>query len=173
MIGMTRIPTNDQPGYIRIDSVHQGDQDKRKGIYHINAVDAVTQFQVIVTVERTSEVFMLTAIQQILEAFPFEILGFNANNGSEYINDTIAALLDKLLIEFTISRPTRSNDNALVKSKNGSVVRKLYGYEHIPQHRASQFSAFNQTQVYRYVNFHRPCYFPTTVIDNKGKERKK
>jgi hypothetical protein len=102
-----------------------------------------------------------------------QALGFHADNGGEYINYTIAALLDKLLIEFTKSRPRHSNDNALVESKNGSVVRKLYGYEHIPQHRASQFSAFNQTQVYRYVNFHRLCYFPTTVIDNKGKERKK
>ena len=172
-IGTRRKPCpNDQPGYIRIDSVHQGDQDKRKGIYHINAVDAVTQFQVIVTVERISEAFMLPAIRQILASFPFEIQGFHADNGGEYINYTIAALLDKLLIEFTKSRPRHRNDNALVESKNGSVVRKLYGYEHIPQHYASQFSVFNKTQVYRYVNFHRPCYFPTTVIDSKGKERK-
>jgi transposase InsO family protein len=77
----------------------------------------------------------------------FEILGFHADNGGEYINDTFAALLNKLLIEFTKSRPRHSNDNALVKSKNGSMVRKLCGYEHIPRHRASQFSAFNQTQV--------------------------
>jgi transposase InsO family protein len=109
---------------------------------------------VIVTVERISESFMLSAIQQILEAFPFEILGFHADNGGEYINDTIAALLDKLLIKVTKSKPRHSNDNALVESKNRSVVRKLYGYEHIPQHPTSQFSAFNQTQVYRYVNFH-------------------
>jgi len=52
------LPQN-QPGYIRIDSVHQGDQDKRKGIYHINAVDEVTQFQIIVTLERINETFML------------------------------------------------------------------------------------------------------------------
>ena len=126
----------------------------------------------IVTVERISEAFMLPAIQPILAVFTFKILRFHADNGGEYINDTIAALLDKLFIEFTKSRPRHSNDNALVESKNGSMVRKLYGYEHIPEHRASQFNAFNQTQVYRYVNFHRPCYFPTTVIDNKGKEKK-
>ena len=97
---------------------------------------------------------MLPAIQQILEAFPSKILGFHADNGGEYLNDTISALLDKLLIEFIKSRPRHSNDNALVESKNGCVVRKLYGYEHIPQHRASQVNTFNQTQVYRYVNVH-------------------
>jgi hypothetical protein len=95
---------NDQPGYIRIDSIHQGGQDKRKGIYHINAVDAVTQIQVIVTAERMDEAFMLSTIQQILESFPFKIPRFHADNGGEYINDNTAALLDKLLIEFTKSK---------------------------------------------------------------------
>ena len=77
-----------------------------------------------------------------------------------------------LRIEFTKSRPRHSNDNGLVESKNGSVVRKLYGYTHIPQQYAEEFRQLNSNQVYRYINFHRPCYFPTTVIDNKGKQRK-
>ena len=131
-IGQRRKPCpNNQPGYIRIDSVHQGDQDKRKGIYHINAVDEVTQFQIIVTLERISEAFMLPALKQMLTAFPFKIRGFHADNGGEYINYTVAQLLDKLRIEFTKSRSRHSNDNGLVESKNGSVVRKLYCYSHI------------------------------------------
>ncbi len=111
-IGIRRKPCPDnQRGYIRIDSVHQGDQDKRKGVYHINAVDAVTQFQVVVTVERISEAFMLPAIQQLLDSFPFNIKGFHANNGGEYINYTVAQLLDKLRIEFTKSRPRHSKES--------------------------------------------------------------
>ena len=173
-IGQRRKPCpNDQPGYIRIDSVHQGDQDKRKGIYHVNAVDEVTQFQIIVTLERISEEFMLPALKQILDAFPFKIKGFHADNGGEYINYTVAELLGKLHIEFTKSRPRRSNDNGLVESKNGSVIRKLYGYTHIPQQYATSFTELNSHHVYRYVNFHRPCYFPTTITDDKGKQRKK
>jgi len=173
-IGQRRKPCpNNQPGYIRIDSVHQGDQDRRKGIYHINAVDEVTQFQIIVTLERINEAFMLPALKQILAAFPFKIKGFHADNGGEYINYTVAELLGKLHIEFTKSRPRRSNDNGLVESKNGSVIRKLYGYTHIPQQYAVCFTELNGHQVYRYVNFHRPCYFPTTVTDDKGKQRKK
>ena len=133
-IGQRRKPCpNAEPGYIRIDSVHQGDQDKRKGIYHINAVDEVTQFQVIVTLERISEEFMLPALEGILSTFPFKIRGFHADNGGEYINYTVAELLEKMRIEFTKSRPRHSNDNGLVESKNGSVVRKLYGYTHVPQ----------------------------------------
>jgi hypothetical protein len=171
-IGQRRKPSpNNEPGYIRIDSVHQGDQDKRKGVYHINAVDEVTQFQVIVTLERISEEFMLPALKVMLSAFPFKIRGFHTDNGSEYINYTVAELLEKLNIEFTKSRPRRSNDNGLVESKNGSVIRKLYGYTHIPQLYAEDFKALNKAEVYRYVNFHRPCYFPSTITDNKGKKR--
>lgn len=173
-IGVRRKPCpNQQPGYIRIDSVHQGDQDKRKGIYHINAVDEVTQFQVIVTVARINEACMRPALKTILSAFPFKISGFHSDNGSEYINYSVAELLEKLRIEFTKSRPRHSNDNGLVESKNGSVVRKLYGYTHIPQQYASEFAELNEQQVYRYVNFHRPCYFATTTTDDKGKQRKR
>ena len=173
-IGQRRKPCpNDQPGYIRIDSVHQGDQDRRKGIYHVNAVDEVTQFQIIVTLERISEEFMLPALRQLFAAYPFKIRGFHADNGGEYINYTVAGLLEKLHIEFTKSRARHSNDNGLVESKNGSVIRKLYGYTHIPQQYATDFAELNSQHVYRYVNFHRPCYFPTTIIDSKGKQRKK
>ena len=174
LIGVRRKPfPNHQPGYIRIDSVHQGDQDKRKGVYHINAVDEETQFQVIVTLERISEDFMLPALTELLDTFPFKIKGFHADNGGEYINYSVAKLLEKLRIEFTKSRPRRSNDNGLVESKNGSVVRKLYGYAHIPQQYANEFSELNRNHAYRYINFHRPCYFPITITDNKGKQHKK
>ena len=84
----------------------------------------------------------------------------------------MAELLDTLRIEFTKSRPRRSNDNGLVESKNGAVIRKLYGYEHIPQQHTTDFVELNSQQLYRYVNFHRPCYFPSIITDKKGKERK-
>ena len=150
-IGQRRRPCpNNQPGYIRIDSVHQGDLDKRKGIYHVNAVDEVTQFQVIFTLERISEAFMLPALHQMLARFPFKIRGFHADNGGEYINYSVAELSEKLRVEFTKSRARHSNDNGLVESKNGSVVRKLYGYKHIPQQYADEFLTLNRDQVYRY-----------------------
>ena len=164
---------NNQPGYIRIDSVHQGDQGKRKGVYHINAVDAVTQFQVVITLERINEEHMLPALKSVLTVFPFKIKGFHADNGGEYINYSVAELLEKLRIEFTKSRPRHSNDNGLVESKNGAVIRKLYGYTHIPQCHAENFTELNSGPLYRYINFHRPCYFPSIFTDNKGKQRKK
>lgn len=172
-IGQRRAPhPNGSPGYIRIDSVHQGDQDGVKGVYHINAVDCVTQFQLVATCEKISEAFLLPVIRQLLDGFPFIILGFHSDNGSEYINYQVAQMLDKLLIEFTKSRPRQSNDNALAESKNGAVVRKHLGYAHIPQHCASLVNAFCADFLNPYVNYHRPCFFPETITDTKGKERK-
>ncbi len=81
-------------------------------------------------------------------------------------------MLEKLLVEFTKSRPRHSNDNALAESKNGAVVRKHLGYAHIPQHCASLVNAFCADFLNPYVNFHRPCFFPETITDAKGKERK-
>jgi transposase InsO family protein len=173
-IGQRRTPQpNGSPGYIRIDSVHQGDQDGVKGVYHINAVDCVTQFQLVATCEKISEAFLLPVIEQLLDGFPFVILGFHSDNGSEYINYQVAKMLEKLLIEFTKSRPRQSNDNALAESKNGAVVRKHLGYAHIPQHCASLVNTFCADFLNPYVNYHRPCFFPETVTDAKGKARKK
>ena len=109
----------------------------------------------------------------MLDEFPFVILGFHADNGSEYINYQVAKLLEKLRVEFTKSRPRHSNDNALAESKNGAVVRKHLGYAHIPQHCASLVNAFCADFLNPYVNYHRPCFFPETITDAKGKERKR
>ena len=173
-IGQRRAPTPDgRPGFIRIDSVHQGDQDGLKGLYHINAVDCVTQYEIVATCERLSEAFLLPVLEQILAGFPFVVLGFHADNGSEYINYTVAKLLDKLRIEFTKSRPRHSNDNGLAETKNGAIVRKHFGYQHIPQRFAVPVNTFCQVFLNPYVNFHRPCFFAEALTDSKGKIRKR
>jgi transposase InsO family protein len=165
-IGTRKAPSPDgRPGFIRIDSVHQGDLDGAKGLYHINAVDCVTQWEVTATVQAISEAYLLPVIAQMLEQFPFAILGFHADNGSEYINHQVAKLLDKLRIEFTRSRPRHSNDNGLAETKNGAVVRKIFGYAHIPQHHAAHFNTFCQEYLNPFLNFHRPCLFAIDVPD--------
>lgn len=167
-IGVRKAPAPEgRPGFIRIDSVHQGDLDGTKGLYHVNAVDCVTQWQVVASVQTISEAHLLPVIEQMLAQFPFEILGFHADNGSEYVNHRVAKMLDKLRIEFTRSRPRRSNDNGLVETKNGAVVRKLFGYEHIPQRHAGRFNTFCLEYLNPFLNFHRPCLFATEVADPK------
>jgi hypothetical protein len=160
------------PGFLRVDSVHQGDRDKEKGVYHANLVDEVLQWEIVVAVEGISEEFLLPALEAALAAFPFRIVNFHSDNGSEYINYTVSRLLNKMLIDQTKSRSRRTNDNALVETKNGSVIRKHMGYRHVPKRHAKLINEFYVTWFNEYLNFHRPCGFATTKTDAKGKERK-
>src|SRR5450830_1694738 len=173
VIGVRKAPApQGLPGYIRIDTVHQGDLDGMKGVYHINAVDIVTQWELVASVERLSEAYLLPVIALLLEGFPFVIRGFHSDSGSEFINHETAKLLEKLRIEFTRSRPRQTNDNALAECKNGAVIRKIMGYSHIPQIHAAAINHFYNEVFNPYLNFHRPCYFAIDKVDVKGKIRK-
>jgi hypothetical protein len=174
-IGERRAPApNNRPGYLRLDTVHQGDQDGVKGLYHINAVDCVTQYEGVATCERISEAFLIPVLAELLASFPFVIMGFHSDNGSEFINGPVVKLLNKLLIqEQTKSRSRHCNDNAQAESKNGSIVRKHLGYSHIPQRFAALVNTFDSEYLNPYVNFHRPCLFAETITDAKGRQRKR
>jgi hypothetical protein len=161
-----------KPGYIRVDSVHQGDLDKEKGVYHINLVDEVTQWEITGCVEGISEYFLVPLLETLLEMFPFKILGFHSDNGSEYINKIVAQLLFKMNIEQTKSRSRKTNDNALVEGKNGAVIRKNMGYHHIPKKYAKDINLFYIEYFNSHIDFHRHCAFATDYVDDYGKVRK-
>ena len=160
------------PGYLRIDTVHQGDCDGRKGIYHINAVDEVTQWEIVAATPQISELWLIPLLETMLQQFPFAIRGFHSDNGSEFINHTVAQLLDKLLIEQTKSRAHRSGDNGLVEAKNGAVIRKHLGFGHIGAEHAEAVDAFHREHLNPYVNFHRPCAVPVVTVTANGKRRR-
>jgi hypothetical protein len=169
-IGVRKAPRpNGRAGYVRIDTVHQGDLDGIKGVYHITCVDAVCQWQVQACVQGISEAYLLPVLEHIMGQFPFAVEGFHSDNGTEYINGRVANMLEKLRIEQTKSRSRRSNDNALAESKNASVVRKHMGYSHIPQKYAQPINAFYQAVFNPWLNLHRPCMFATEVVSAKGK----
>ena len=169
-IGIRKPPRPDgRAGFVRIDSVHQGDLDGIKGVYHITCVDSVSQWQIEACVQGISEAFLLPVLESVMAQFPFELAGFHSDNGSEYINANVAKILEKLRIEQTKSRSRQSNDNALAESKNASVVRKHMGFAHIPQKHAAPINAFYQQTFNPWLNLHRPCMYATEVISPKGK----
>lgn len=173
MLGERRRPEpNGKPGYIRIDTVHQGDLDGVKGVYHINAVDEVTQWEIVAAAAHISEAWLIPVLERILAQFPFKILGFHSDNGSEYINHRVAELLNKLLVEQTKSRPRHSNDNGLAETKNGSVIRKHMGFGHIACEHADRINTFYEESFNPYLNFHRPCGVPELKTDQRGKTRR-
>lgn len=160
---------NGKPGYLRVDSVHQGDYNGEKGIYHINLADEATQWEIIACVPAINEAMLEEALVIALDLFPFLILNFHSDNGGEFINGLVASMLNKALIGQSKSRAGRTNDNALVEGKNGSVIRKHMGYWHIGRKHAQQVQGFYLTHFNDYLNYHRPCAFPTITVDEKGR----
>jgi len=172
-IGERRRPEpRGRPGYLRVDTVHQGDWEGAKGVYHINAVDTVTQWQVVGCAPRINVEQLKPVLEAILHQFPFVILGFHVDNGSEYINYGVSEMMEVMMVEFTKSRACRSQDNALVEGKNGAVIRKLIGYGHIPAGHSETLHKFYTTQLNPYLNFHRPCGFATVSVDARGKRKR-
>ena len=172
-IGERRKPRpQGRPGYLRIDTVHQGDQDGVKGTYHINAVDEVTQWEIVAAAPQISEYWLIPLLEHLLEQFPFMILGFHSDNGSEFINYVVKELLEKLLIEQTKSRAHRTGDNGLVEAKNGAIIRKHLGFAHIGAQHAETVDRFHREHLNPYLNFHRPCAIPEIVEQANGKRRR-
>lgn len=173
-IGERRKPYPEgKPGFLRVDSVHQGDLGEEKGVYYVNMVDEVTQWEIIGCVQGISEEFLMPLLIELLDRFPFVILNFHSDNGSEYINYQVAKILEKMRIDQTKSMARRSTNNALVEGKNGAIIRKYMGHSYIQKKNARSINMFFREQMDEYLNFHRPCGFATDYCDNRGKITKK
>jgi hypothetical protein len=173
-IGERRKPQpKGQLGFLRLDTVHQGDQPNggEKSVYHINAVDEVTQWQVAAQRRASRRPIWSRVLEHMPRQFPFRILGFHTDNGSEFINKTVAQLLEKLRVEQTKSRPRQSGDNGLVETKNGAVIRKHIGYGYIDASDANSINDFYHEYFNPYLNYHRPCAQADVKIDEKGRKR--
>src|SRR5579864_1861602 len=173
-IGERRQPDpKGRPGYLRVDTVHQGQHDGKPGVYHLNAVDTVTHWQVVGCTETISERHLIPVLEAMLHQFPFRILGFHCDNGSEFLNHLVVQLLNKLLVEeFTKSRAYHTTDNALVEGKNGAVVRKQIGFGPIGAEHAEVLQKFYVAFFNPYLNFHRPCGYATIATDSRGKRKR-
>jgi hypothetical protein len=173
-IGVRGKPDPDgKPGHLRVDTVHQGDLEKAKGIYSLNLVDEVTQWEVVACVEGINEDWMDEVLNAAMTLFPFRIRGFHSDNGSEFVNKQVAKMLGEQFIRQSKSRSGRTNDNALVEGKNASVIRKHMGHWYIARDYAPVVNRFYMGKFNVYLNYHRPCGFATVTVDSKGKRHRK
>jgi transposase InsO family protein len=119
-----------------------------------------------------SELWLLPVLEALLDQFPFLIRGFHSDNGSEFINYSVARLLGKLLVEQTKSRAHHCGDNGLVESKNGAIIRKHIGFGYIDAQHAEAVDRFHRQHLNPYLNFHRPCAVPKIITETNGKRRR-
>ena len=118
-----------RPGFIEVDLVsHEGGNARGDYAYTLDATDVCTGWTETEAVRNRAEKWVFAGLQKAKGRFPFDIIGIDSDNGSEFINNHLVRYCTKNRITFTRSRPYRKNDNCFVEQKNYSIVRRAVGY---------------------------------------------
>lgn len=147
----------DRPGFMEVDLVaHCGDTTAGQFLNTLTCTDLCTGWTEPIALLRRSQETVRDAIDAMRPILPFELLGIDSDNGSEFINDLLYRYCLAHEITFTRSRPYKKNDQAHVEQKNWSVVRHVIGYDRLE----SEEQYLLLTSIYQdlrlYVNFFQP-----------------
>lgn len=116
---------DDRPGAIEADTVaHCGPTFVGEFARTLTMTDMFTGWTENVSIRNNASRWITGAVEELQASFPFPLVSFDSDNGSEFINHDVAAWLQARDITQTRSRPYRKNDQATVESKNNHVVRK-------------------------------------------------
>jgi len=163
-----------RPGFIEVDLVsHEGGNARGDYAYTLDATDVCTAWTETEAVRNRAERWVFAGLEKVKERFPFDIIGIDSDNGSEFINNHLFRYCTENKITFTRSRPYRKNDNCFVEQKNYSVVRRAVGYRRYDT--PSELEALNELYaVLRlYTNFFQPSMKLIEKTRNGSKVRKK
>jgi len=148
---------NSKPGFFEVDLVsHDGGNLRGDVNQSVNFTDIATGWMEMIAVKNKAQRWVFAGIKEIRKRLPFPILGFDSDNGSEFINDELLRYCEKEKITFTRSRPYRKNDSCYIEQKNWSVIRRMVGYG---RHDSDQeVEILNKLYGYLrlYVNFFQP-----------------
>jgi hypothetical protein len=146
-----------RPGFIEVDLVsHEGGNARGDYAYTLDATDVCTTWTETEAVRNRAEKWVFAGLERVKERFPFDIIGIDSDNGSEFINNHLFRYCTENKITFTRSRPYRKNDDCFVEQKNYSVVRRAVGYRRYDT--PSELEALNELYaVLRlYTNYFQP-----------------
>lgn len=116
---------DERPGAIEADTVaHCGPTFVGEFARTLTLTDMVTGWTENASIRNNASRWITQAVEDLQGSFPFPLVSFDSDNGSEFINHDVAGWLQARDIEQTRSRPYRKNDQATVESKNNHVVRK-------------------------------------------------
>jgi len=117
------------PGFVEIDLVgHDGGNARGEFIQTLDVTDVCTGWTETQAVRNKAQIWVFEALKDIQGRLPFDLLGIDSDNGSEFINDHLCRFCEDRHITLTRARPYRKNDNCFVEQKNYSVVRRAVGY---------------------------------------------
>ena len=148
---------DEHPGFMEIDLVaHCGSTTEGTYLNTLTATDLATGWTECLALPNKTQFAVSQAIGELRQNLPFQLLGLDSDNGSEFINDTLYQYCLSEQITFTRSRPYQKNDQAHVEQKNWSVVRHTVGYDRLetPEDLALLGSIYSDLRLY--INFFQP-----------------
>lgn len=156
-----------KPGFLEADCVaHCGESVQGQFLNTLTATDIATTWTETAALLRRSEADVMNALTEIRALLPFPLLGLDTDNGGEFINYTLLDWCKENAITFTRSREYKKNDQAHVEEKNGSVVRRLIGYDRYEGVESWQLLSALYRMTRLYVNF----FQPSLKLDRKTRD---
>lgn len=147
----------DKPGFMEVDLVaHCGESTAGQFLNTLTCTDLCTGWTEPIALLKRSQEAVRDAIEAMQPDLPFDLLGIDSDNGSEFINDLLYRYCLEHEITFTRSRPYRKNDQAHVEQKNWSVVRHVIGYDRFEGQEQSALLTSIYQDLRLYINFFQP-----------------
>jgi hypothetical protein len=147
------------PGFVEADLVaHSGPTAKGSFVQTLVVTDIATgwtDFAPLLVREQRLLIEVLTELRKLL---PFALLGFDTDNDSVFMNETVQEFCRSAGVAFTRCRPYRKNDQAWVEQKNGAVIRRVVGYRRFEGLQAAAALARLYSALRLYVNFFQPSF---------------
>jgi hypothetical protein len=149
---------NVRPGFFEADLVaHCGASTRGQFLNTLTMTDIATCWTELAALPNKSGTETLKAVIQIRHLLPFPMLGFDSDNGGEFINEEMVKWCEQSGITFTRSREYRKNDQAHVEEKNGSIVRRMIGYDRYEGEHSWKILHSLYRLLRLYTNFFQPC----------------
>ncbi|MCP4165346.1 MAG: transposase family protein [Chloroflexi bacterium] len=146
-----------QPGFFEADLVaHCGTSVEGMFLWSLVLTDIATGWTECLALRHRSKEAVVAGLDRVRQLLPFTMLGFDTDNGSEFLNATVLAYCEASEITFTRGRAYKKNGQCYIEQKNGSIVRQLIGYDRFE----GEFAYRQLSELYRavrlYVNFFQP-----------------
>jgi hypothetical protein len=149
--------SEDKPGFLEVDLVaHCGDNTTGQFLDTLTCTDLCTGWTEPIALRKRSQETVCASIGAMRPDLPFDLLGIDSDNGSEFINDLLYRYCLNEKITFTRSRPYKKNDQAHVEQKNWSVVRHTVGYDRLDSDKQFAILQSIYKDLRLYVNFFQP-----------------
>jgi hypothetical protein len=163
-----------RPGFVEIDLVgHEGGNPRGDFIQTLNVTDVCTGWTEMQAVKNKAQIWVFEALKDIRGRLPFDLLGIDSDNGSEFINNHLVGFCRDEHITFIRSRSSRKNDNCFIEQKNYTIVRRYVGYARYDTEAAHKLMNELYVHLRLYVNFFQPVMKLIQKIRIGSRVRKK